>query len=216
MRDIVFLVADLSMQEALRGFLTRDDFHRDYNLGIRPFEFDPRQDLFYAAGLNDPGLYAEGHSILAPLQQTHQRAVVIQDAEWDGSPGAAEICAGLTDRIASTGWPTDRFTVICIEPELETWIWQRNNRVAAPLKFGGVDEMIAAVRNAGFEWLDGNPKPTRPKEALAAVLRQRRIVWSSAIHRSITTNVSLVGCQDPAFLLLRSALQAWFPCEGGA
>lgn len=211
MRDIAFLVADLSMQEAVRGFLTRDDFHRHYNLGIRPFDFDPRRDLFYAAGLNDPGLYTEGHNILAPLQRTHHRAIVIQDAEWDGSPGAIEICVGLTERIASTGWPIDRFRVICIEPELECWIWQRSNRVAAPLRFGSVAEMVAEVRMAGLEWPDGQAKPTRPKEALEAVVRRRGLGWSSAVHRSITASVSLNGCLDPAFLALRDALQQWFP-----
>lgn len=211
MRDIAFLVADLSMQEALRGFLTRKDFHRDYNLGIRPFDFDTRQDLFYAAGLNDPGLYTDGHNILAPLQRTHHRAIVIQDAEWDGSPGAIEICAGLTDRIASTGWSLDRFKVVCIEPELESWIWQRSNHVAAPLRFGSTDEMVAEVRAAGFDWPDGQPKPTRPKEALEAVVRRRRMGWSSAVHRSITERVSLAKCLDPAFLTLREVLQQWFP-----
>ncbi len=211
MREIAFLVADLSMQEALRGFLTRADFHRGYNLGTRHFEFDPRRDLFYAAGLNDPGMYTDGHNILAPLQRTHHRAIVIQDAEWDGSPGATAICEGLTERIAATGWPTDRFRVICIEPELENWIWQPSNRVATTLWFGSVDEMIAEVRAAGLEWPDGQTKPTRPKEALEAVVRRRSIGWSSAVHRSITAKVSLNGCCDPALLGLREALQQWFP-----
>jgi len=216
MRDIVFLVADLSMQEALRGFLTRNDFHREYNLGIRPFDFDPRSDLFYAAGLNDPGLYTDGHNILAPLQRTHHRAIVIQDSEWDGSPGAEAICSGLTARIAASGWSIDRFRVICIEPELENWMWQRNNRVAAPLGFASVDDMIAAVRTAGLDWPDGHPKPLRPKEALEAVVRRRGIGLSSAVHRSITANVSLSGCQCPAFQRLREALQQWFPSGNAA
>lgn len=215
MRDITFLVADLSMREAVRGFLTRDDFHRNYNLRTRPFEFDPNLDLFYAAGLCDPGLYTDGHRILAPLQQTYHRAIVIQDAEWDGSPGAAAICAGLTGRIVATGWPIDRFRVICINPELETWIWQRNNRVAARLGFRSVDDMISEVRAAGLEWPDEHPKPTRPKEALEAVVRRKGIGWSSAVHRSIAASVSLNGCQDPALLGLREALQEWFPSGDG-
>ncbi len=216
MRDIVFLVADLSMQEALRGFLSRNDFHRDYNLGVRPFDFDPSRDLFYAAGLNDPGMYTDGDNILAPFQRTHRHAIAIQDAEWDGSPGAAVICADLTTKIAATGWSLDRFRVICIEPELETWIWQRNNRVAQPLGFASVDEMIAAVRAAGLEWSDGHAKPRRPKEALEAVVRRRGIGLSSSIHRSITERVSLNGCQCPALLGLRDALRQWFPSGDAA
>jgi hypothetical protein len=106
--------------------------------------------------------------------------------------------------------------VICIEPELESWIWQRNNRVAAPLGFGGVDEMIAEVRAAGLDWPDGQSKPTRPKEALEAVVRRRGIGWSSAVHRSITANISLIGCLDPAFAALREVLQQWFPSGDAA
>src|SRR4051812_20312058 len=117
--------------------------------------------------------------------------------------GENAICAGLTNRISSTGGPTDRFKVICIEPELESWMWQRSNRVAAVLGFGGVEQMIAEVRAAGLEWPDGQGKPTRPKEALQAVVRRRRVGWASAVHRSITANVSLLGCLDLAFLGLR-------------
>ena len=60
----------------------------------------------------------------------------------------------------------------------------------------------------------GELKPSSPKAALEAVATRRRgIGFSSAIHKSITATVSLVKCQDAAFLELRQTLQRWFPLE---
>ena len=91
MRDIAFLVADLSMHEALRGFLTRNDFHRGYNLGIRPFEFDPRQDLFYAAGLVWSlvgGAIFLGYSAGAGFNLRGELARIRRGADEDEPPSA--------------------------------------------------------------------------------------------------------------------------------
>jgi hypothetical protein len=54
MRDCVFLVADKTMRETFLGFLSRAN--RCDQLRCGPFEFDPNEDLFFAAGQNDPGL----------------------------------------------------------------------------------------------------------------------------------------------------------------
>lgn len=216
MRDCVFLVADSTMRQALLGFLCRNDAHKPYNLGTARFAFDPNEDLFSSATL-DPGTYTTGEELLRPFQKTHRRAVVILDAEWDGSPGAQAIQMNLTKRIIGVGWAADAFKVIVIEPELETWIWQRSQRVATALKFATVTEMVKAVQEARIDWPDGQDKPSRPKEALQAVATRRRgIGFSSAIHKSITSVVSATACQDAAFQELKAALQAWFPAGGQA
>ena len=214
MRDCVFLTADSTMKQALLGFLTRNDCFRDYNLGTAPFKFDQNEDLFSSATM-DPGTYTTGEELLKPFQKTHKHAVVLLDAEWDGSPGADAIRTDLTARIKATGWAEDSFKVIVIDPELEAWIWQRNQRVASALKFNSVPEMVAAVKAAKIAWPEDQPKPSRPKEALEAVAtKKRKIGYSSALHRSITASVTLVGCQDEAFLQLRHILQTWFPIGG--
>lgn len=211
MRDCVFFTADSTMKQALLGFLTRNDCFAHYNLGTAHFAFDANEDLFSSATM-DPGTYTTGEKLLKPFQKTHSRAVLMLDAEWDGSPGAADIRSDLTERILASGWSADAFKVIVIDPELEAWIWQRNQRVATALKFGSVAEMVKAVQDAKIDWPDGQAKPSRPKEALEAVATRRRgIGFSSAIHKSITATVSLVGCQDAAFLELRETLQGWFP-----
>ena len=211
MRDCVFLTADSTMKQALLGFLTRNDCFREYNLGTAPFQFDQNEDLFSSATM-DPGTYTTGEELLKPFQKTHKHAVIVLDAEWDGSPGADTIRTDLTARIKATGWSEEAFKVIVIDPELEAWIWQRNQRVAAALKFSSVPEMVEAVQAAKIAWPDGQPKPSRPKEALEAVAtKKRKIGYSSALHRSITASVTLVGCQDEAFQCLRNTLQSWFP-----
>lgn len=215
MRDLVVFVADLTMEKAIEAFLTRPDFHRAHNLNVRPFAFDPGMDLIRIPG-NDAGVFTKGHEWVREFGGGHRHAVLVFDREYGTDADAAVLRDDLCARVCATGWDADRFCVVVIDPELEAWIWQRNQRVATPLKFESVPAMVAAVRAAGLEWTDEQPKPRRPKEALQAVLRQRGLGWSAAIHRSITASVSLVGCQDPAFIQLRSALQAWFPCESGA
>jgi hypothetical protein len=213
MRDCVFFTADSTMKQALLGFMTRNDRFAHYNLGTAPFAFDPNEDLFSSATM-DPGTYTTGEELMRPFQKTHRHAVLMLDAQWDGSPGAAAIRTDLSNRILVTGWPADAFKVIVIEPELEAWIWQRNQRLATALKFGSVAEMVKAVHDAKVDWPNGQAKPSRPKEALEAVAtRKRKIGYSSALHRAITTTISLAGCRDNAFLELRQTLQRWFPLE---
>ena len=213
MRDCVFFTADSTMKQALLGFLTRKDCFSHYNLGTAPFLFHPNEDLFSSATM-DPGTYTTGEELMRPFQKTHRHAVLMLDAQWDGSPGAAAIRTDLSNRILVTGWPADAFKVIVIEPELEAWIWQRNQRLATALKFGSVAEMVKAVHDAKVDWPNGQAKPSRPKEALEAVAtRKRKIGYSFALHRAITATISLAGCRDNAFLELRQTLQRWFPLE---
>lgn len=215
MRDLVVFVADLTMEKAIEAFLRRPDFHAPYNLNTRPFEFDPAEDLIRIPGC-DAGVFSRGHEWLRAYRGRHRHAAVVFDREFGTDRTATELRDALSERILRTGWNAEQFRVIVIDPELEAWVWQRNNRVSTPLGFASVEEMVEAIRAAGLDWPDGQPKPTRPKEALEAVVRLRGIGWSSAIHRSITASASLVRCQDPAFLHLRGALQEWFPSEGAA
>src|SRR5215472_8304852 len=112
MRDIIFLLADGGMEQVLRGFLGRDHFYR--SLGCGKFEFDPAQDVIVAP-TRDSGVYGTAHELLRPYLATHQRAVVMVDADWDGSPGAIAIREHVGTGLAA-GWTA--FAVVVIEPEL--------------------------------------------------------------------------------------------------
>lgn len=215
MRDLVVFVADSTMEHAFRSFLTRHDFHAPYNLNIQPIDFDPAEDLIRIPG-NDSGAFGKGHEWMRARLGKYRHAAVVFDREFGTTWDAQTLRDDLTDRILQTGWHANHFCVVVIEPELESWIWQRNQRVAAPLGFATVGEMVAAVNSAGPVWPDGDAKPARPKEALQAVLRWKGIGFSAAVHRSITSSVSLIGCQDPAFTQFRAALQQWFPVGDAA
>jgi hypothetical protein len=90
-RELVFVVADTTMQQLLQGFFCRAQFHRSLRCGA--FAIDPRQnqDVFVASGQNDPGLYAQPEELVRPHLTTHRRAVIMVDADWQGSPGVDQI-----------------------------------------------------------------------------------------------------------------------------
>lgn len=210
MRDCIFLLADKNMQAAFEGFLTRQGFHQSLCCGA--FDFDPRQDIVVAAGDNDPGLYTRGHELLRPYQTTHRHAVVVLDAEWEGSPGKDAITQHISEQIKVTGWAEAAIQVIVIDPELENWIWQQNDHVARGLGFGNCTELMADP-DLQQAWPNGQTKPSSPKEILESLLQKKRIPRSSAIYKQITSKVSVRQCQDTAFQLMADTLRVWFPQE---
>jgi hypothetical protein len=210
MRDCIFLLADKNMQAAFEGFLSRPGFYS--SLGCGKFEFDPQLDLRVAAGDNDPGLYTRAHELIRPFLKTYRHAVVVLDAEWEGTPGREVITRHISEQMRTVGWEMGRFRVIVIDPELENWIWQKNDHVAKYLGFSRITEVMADpdIQKA---WPAGQPKPAEPKETMEKLLQKRRIPRSSAIYKQITSQVSVQGCQDPAFQLLATTLRQWFPAE---
>lgn len=209
MRDCLFLVADKNMEGMLKGFFARDSFHRA--MGCGHFDFDSRQDMVVAHGQNDPGLYTRANEFLQPYASTHRHAVVIVDAEWDGSPGQDTISQRLNKHLTSAGWPDDRGCAVVIAPELENWVWQDSPHVCSALGFDGTfAELRTALESQSF-WQQNEAKPDRPKEAIEWALRQSRKGRSSAIYQQLAMRVTARGCTDAAFHTLRNALLQWFP-----
>ena len=209
MRDCIFLLADTNMEAAFKGFLCRDQFHQSLQCGA--FDFDARQDLVVASGANDPGLYNRGHELLRPYTQTHTHAILVLDSEWDGSPGADAIDTYISANLYQSGWTDANCKVIVIDPELENWIWQRNDHVACALGLDSASSFPSAI--PADVWPEGQTKPNNPKETLEAVLRANRIPRSSSIYKNITSRVSVSNCEEQSFQLFRTTLQTWFPAE---
>lgn len=209
MRDCLFLVADKNMEGMLKGFFSRDAFQ--HAVGCGHFDFDFRQDLVVAHGQNDPGLYTRANEFLQPYANTHRHAVVMVDAEWEGSPGKAAISQRIVGHLAHAGWSDDKGCAVVITPELENWVWQDSPHVCSAL---GFDRPFAVLRTTleteGF-WQPNAAKPDRPKEAVEWVLRQSRKGRSSAIYQQLATRVTAKRCTDEAFHVLRSSLLRWFP-----
>ncbi|MEX8517372.1 MAG: hypothetical protein AB3X44_02495 [Leptothrix sp. (in: b-proteobacteria)] len=211
MRDCLFLVADKNMEGILKGYLSRPGIHAA--LGCGPFTFDARRDLHVAHGQNDPGLYTRAKEFLQPYAKSHRHAAVVMDAEWDGSPGTAEIERRLTDHLTQAGWPPACCCAVVITPELENWVWQDTPHVSEQLGFNGTySELRHQLERKGY-WRAGESKPHRPKEAVEEVLRLNKIPRSSAIYRDLAARIKTSGCTDSAFLKLRDAMRQWFPVQ---
>ncbi|MGH3586816.1 MAG: methylation-associated defense system protein MAD4 [Pseudonocardia sp.] len=212
-RDVVFVVADATMQQILQGFLGRDGFH--HRIGCGDFAVDARQnrDVFVAAGQNDPGLYARADELVRPHLATHRRAVVMLDADWDGSPGAAAIRTHVSALLART-WPdAGDTTVVVLEPEIEAWFWQPHSpHVAAAMHYTDERPYREVLERAGH-WPADRPKPPRPKEALEYLHARHGTDFSPAVLRRAAERISVRQCQDPAFILLCETLRRWFPTE---
>jgi hypothetical protein len=84
-RDCIFLLADLGMVAAFKGFFSRQGFY--YALGTALFYIDPQRDIICDCAGNDPGVYTRAHELLRTYQSTHRYAVIVLDNAWEGSPG---------------------------------------------------------------------------------------------------------------------------------
>lgn len=201
-RDVIFLLADGGMEQVLRGFLGREQFHR--SLGCGMFAFDPARDVIVAP-TKDPGVYGTAHELLRPYEGSHWRAVVILDADWNGSPGAAAIHEHVAKRMTGR-W--SEFAVIVIDPELEAWIMSDNAHLART--FRCPENYRQVLQQAGW-WPTDRPKPPRPKEALEHLKRHHKVRVVNADFGKLACVMSVRQCQDPAFNTLRDQLRAWFP-----
>lgn len=211
MRDCFFLVADKNMEGMLKGFFARDAFYKALRCGN--FSFDAKQDLLVAHGQNDPGLYTRASEFLQPYASTHRHAVIIMDAEWDGSPGADTISYRLAEHLNTAGWVGAKGCAVVIEPELESWVWQESPHVCSAFGFNGTFSALRDELVGKDFWRDGDAKPHRPKEAVEWVLRKAKIGRSSAIYQQLANRVSANRCTDSAFQQMCTAFSEWFPID---
>ena len=201
-RDLIVLAADKNTAASIEGILGRTD-----SLRIRSVTTD-----IIVHPQHDPGCLGQSVGILASYQRSHSRAVVVFDREGSGQEQLTreQLETRVEEELSANGWK-DRSAVIVIDPELENWVWSRSIHVATAL---GWRDPSLDVR----EWLvdqrfladSTQPKPTRPKEAMEAVLEHVRKARSSAIYRAIANKVSLANCDDPSFGKFRQALEVWF------
>ncbi len=202
-RDIVFLVADKGMEQVVTGFLSRERCH--LSLGCAAFTFHPRTDLIVSPW-NDSGMQKQARGLLMSYVSTHQRAVVMVDNDWNGTPGPVALKAGIENSLSDL-WK--ELCVIVIEPELEAWIMNDNPHLARIYRCPENYRQLLA--DAGY-WPEGLAKPSRPKEALEYLkMENKGRPPLRAAFRKLAEAMSVKQCQDPAFNQLRDQLRAWFP-----
>src|SRR5262245_28010272 len=123
----VFLVADGTMAQVLKSFLSRGFI--EGRLGCRTFDFRFQWYVVVDVknGNTDGGIHRRAHELLRPYLRSHQNAVVILDKNFGGQLPAATIRVEILLNLLQNGWQTGCVEVVVIDPELEVWLWQRNN-----------------------------------------------------------------------------------------
>jgi len=210
MNDLLFLVADKCIAEAVGGLLERDQIHRIVRCA--DFDFDSRRDIKVAAGHHDPGLYTRANELLRPLAAEYQHAVVIVDEEWDGSPGAEEILFTLRAHLLDAGWSEEKSLPLVVRPEADVWLWSDSPHSATALGWESWEVLRPALEQQGL-LAAGGRKPERPKEAADWALKNcgKKAPRSAALYRQVSSQVSIQRCVDDALCALLDALRAWFP-----
>jgi hypothetical protein len=200
-KDIVFLVADKDMENALNGMLVRPK-----SLGIRSLEYS-----IFVHPRRDPGCRTECVRFLRPFARQFRYAVVLFDYQGSGKEkhSLEALQAELEADLARNGWE-DRARIIIIQPELEAWVWSDSPQVDSILGWKDSPTNLRVwLRENGL--LEQNAvKPQDPKKAMLQTLREIRKPLSSSLFRQIAEQVSLNRCQDAAFIRLRETLRAWF------
>lgn len=201
-KDLIVVVADIDAENAIQAVL-----QRRLALGIRDISYDIRRHV-----QRDPGCRTAVDSFLRPENTRYLHAIVVFDWEGAGAENNTpeEIEESVESALNRTGW-SGRSAAVVIKPELEAWVWSDSPHVPANI---GWQERRPSVRewikaNTQY-WPDGNEKPTRPKEALEACLREVRKSASPALFESIAASVSLSRCTDRSFGKFKAILTNWF------
>lgn len=200
MKDLVLLVADKNMHYAIKGAL-----ERPAALGIRPVDFE-----FRVHSGRDGGVRRTGPQILALEKRRFGHALLVMDYEGSGTEFSDAV--GLEkdlDQCLEKDWG-DNAKAIVIEPELDTWMWGSDNAIEEVIGWSSDSGLRPWLKAQHFE-IGANNKPTRPKEALEAILQRMGQPRSSALYQSIASKISLRKCTDTAFQRLRHQLVSWFP-----
>ncbi len=198
--DLVVLVADTNMKEAMLGLLGRPS----------DFELKPLTAEVLVHPQRDPGCRLHGHELLRTQQRNYRFALLILDHEGSGAEREprASLETELEQKLAASGW-SGRSGAIFIVPELETWVWSDSPHVDRILGWARRSpDLRTWLRSKGFVSSD-NTKPNRPKEAVEQALWLARKPRSSAIYRELAEKVDFTGCQDSSFLKLCEMLRNW-------
>lgn len=218
MRDIIFHLADRHMEDGLRAFFSRDNWH--YVLGCERFNIDPESesDIYRVPGCTDGGVWKHAHANLQLFKDKYRHAVIVLDAAFEPHPGAAVLRDDISRRMIASGWANDRFSVIVIQPELEAWLWAPNLNVALAFGYANFDQLRGALEAEAL-WNAGEPKPHDLKGARDHAAKHGGKKTGGPIFKNVFGNISrraLDLCTEPGFEALRISVRTWFPSGGGA
>ncbi len=200
--ELVVLVADLDIEQAVKGLLARTDALR-----IRRMRHKLVRDTM--AG-HDGGTFKRAHAVLAPFSADPScRAMVLFDRAWEGAPSkdAKWLAADVEQRLAPT-WG-ERARCVVLDPEVEVWVFSDSPHVDRTLGFS--EGQLRPWLGAQGQWPDGQLKPGDPKTAVRQALRKSGIKPSAALFYELASKVGLERCTDSSFRSFVETLRTWFP-----
>ncbi len=207
--DLIALVADRDMEQALHGLLTEPK-----RLGTRPVKHQIR----IHPG-RDPGCRVRAVEFLRPFLSSCRYALVVFDLDGCGS-GADRLGTQslVQDRLMRNGW-ADRCKVVVIDPELESWVWAPSHNVSEALGWGPDFGSLRSWLRDRELWPADKPKPPDPKRAMRTAIRNaqpdRRPRLSATLFDRIARASHPRNCNDPALVEMRETLRSWFPVGSG-
>lgn len=201
MADLFVLTADKNMQYAIAGGIARH-----HALGTAGFSVE--YDVHIG---RDGGVRTTGVDMLKLQSSTHAKLLLVMDFDGCGTDhlSALDLERDLDSRLDAVIGGR-RAKAIVVAPECDCWIWGSDNSMSSIVGWERDTSIRDWIRSRGFQ-LDENGKPSRPKEAIEALLRFQRIPRSSSLYKDFTSSISLANCADPAFLRMRDWLQECFP-----
>jgi hypothetical protein len=204
MKDLIVLVADKNMQFLIKGVLPRISRIE----GLMDFTFDS-----FIHPYRDPGIFNEADEFLRPFSKKYSYAIVMLDHDGSGQEkmNREEIEKAITAKLNRIGWER-RNAVICIQPELENWIWVNQVKM---------QEAISWQEEIGlYDWLHQSglknkkdAKPHDPKGAFEKALKISHTPRSSSLYLNLAKKASYKKCIDPAFNKMLNQLREWFKTD---
>lgn len=202
LRDLVVLVADKDMEQAMQRVL-----QRPASLGISTLTHE-----IYTHPAHDGGCRTGSHELLRPLASQYRYALVLFDREGSGRDAypREDLERQVEDQLAMNGW-LGRCSVLVLDPELEIWVWTDSPELDKVIGWASRQPTVREwLSSQGFT-LNSDGKPNRPKEALRAALRHVRKQPSASLFAALAEKTSLSRCTDATFLKLKTTLRQWFP-----
>lgn len=203
--DLMVLVADLDIEQAVRGLLSRP-----HHIKVKSLTFEVRRHPN-----RDAGCRTQAAAYLRPFFARYRRALVVFDLHGSGSRVSREDTQHAVEhQLRTNGWG-ERSKAIVIEPELEAWVWTRSPHVSRAMGWESRYDQLRAWLEAEGLWPSDLPKPPDPKRAMQRAMAQaglrKRVRRSAAKFHDLGRGLDTERCKDPAFGEMRATLQAWFP-----
>lgn len=190
------------MEAALRGILARAEA-----LKIRSITWE-----FFVHPEHDPGCFLRGQELLLAQQNRFAHALVMFDRQGCGQERRlrTDLESDVEKRLHDSGWG-NRAAAVCLDPELECWVWSDSPEVAVALGWAGHQPTLRPWLAEQGLWSSGSTKPPDPKKAVLAALREVRKPKSAAIYQRLAERVSFQRCSDQSFQRFCQILRTWFP-----